>query len=140
MPWGRLVAVLAVLILGWAVLGGDRPADAGAAPSGLRMKVNLYRAQVHVIEAILYSEEASGTSDVGALITETERLASLMQQSESRLSMTPLILDIRAYAGFVAQVASNGFDAAARDDARREWERVRAQVFEDDEPTPTSAQ
>ena len=136
-PWGKIVAGLVVLVLGWMVLGGDRSGDADAAgPSGPRMRIDLYRAQVQTIEDVLYTEGAPGDSDLNTLVTETRRLAAMMKDSESRLSMTPLILDVQGYADFLEQLGSRRFDAASVEDARREWERVRTHVFEDDVPVP----
>jgi hypothetical protein len=135
-PWLKIAAGVIALLLGWAVLSGDRSGAADAAPSGPRMGIDLYRAQVQTIEDMLYAEE----SDLQALVTETRHLASTMKESESRLSMTPLILEVSGYAEFLVQRGSGGFDAAAVEDARREWERVRAHVFEADEPAQTSAE
>ena len=137
MPWGKVGAGLLALVLAWMIFGGERASDADAAPEGPRMSVDLYRAQVQTIEDLLYSEDTRGEAGLNSLVAETSRLASMMKDSESRLSMTPLILDIEGYADFLVQRGSRGFDAAAIEDARREWERVRAHVFENDEPAAT---
>ncbi len=132
MPWGKIVAAVMALCLGWVVLGRGPSASAGAAPSGPRIQIDLYRAQVQTLESLLYAEGSEAASDPSSLVAETQRLASIMKDSESRLSMTPLILDVSGYADFLVQLGSGGFDAAELDDARREWERVRANVFEED--------
>ena len=130
-PWGKVAAGVIVLLLGWTLFGSDRSGDADAAPSGPRMQINLYRAQVQTVESLLYTE---GESDLNALVAETRRLGEMMKDSESRLSMTPLILEVTGYTEFLLQLGSQGFDAADADEARREWERVRAHVFEDEAP------
>ncbi len=132
LPWGKIAAGLIALFLGWAVLGGDRSADAETPPSGPRMKVHLYRAQIQTLEGILYAEGTQGESDLSSLVTETQRLAALMKDSESRLSVTPLILEVTGYADFLVRIGGAGFDAAGVDAARSVWERIRARVFEED--------
>jgi hypothetical protein len=135
-PWVKIACGLIAVFLGWAVLTIDRSGDADAAASGPRMRIDLYRAQVQTIEDLLYADGTQGESDLQTLVAETERLAALMKESESRLSMTPLILDVSGYAQFLVQLGSRRrFDAAAVEDARREWERVRALVFETEEST-----
>jgi hypothetical protein len=135
MPWAKVSAALIALVLAWTIFGGDRSADADAATAGPRMRINLYQGQIQNIEGLLYAENTRGEAGLNSLVAETQRLASMMKENESRLSMTPLILDIQGYADFLVQRASRGgFDAAAIEDARLEWERVRAHVFENDEP------
>jgi hypothetical protein len=131
-PRGKIAAALtAAVLLGLVVLGGDRAADADAGPSGPRISMNLYRAQVQTIEDMLYARGTQAEPELAALIAETRRLAAMMKETESRLSMTPLILDVSGYADFLVELGRQGFDAGAVENARLEWERVRTRVFED---------
>jgi hypothetical protein len=78
---------------------------------------------------VLYASSSEGVSDATEIVAQARRLARDMQEWESRLSMTPYIVDIRDFADFVEARATAGFDDETLTDCRIEWERVRAQVF-----------
>jgi hypothetical protein len=86
-----------------------------------------------IVSTFLVRVEVTETSaeepKVLQMQAQARRLARDMQEWESRLSMTPYIVDIRDFADFVEARATAGFDDETLTDCRIEWERVRAQVF-----------
>lgn len=130
-PWGKLAFGLTmILVIGTFFLGtgpSGPPPDERTVP---QMKAHPFKPVIKDLEYILYAAGSEGPSDAKEIVTLANRLADDMREWESRLSMTPYIVDVRQFGTFVQERARGGFDDVALSDARIEWERVRGEVFE----------
>jgi hypothetical protein len=131
-PWGKLiVGMVAVLAIGTLFLGsGSDPEDPAAEQRLERLKAGPFKQEIEKLEWILYADGSEGVSDAKELVFLAGKLAHEIREWESRLHMTVYIGDIKGFGRWVEQRAQSGFDDRALAEARQEWERVRAKVFE----------
>ncbi len=134
-PWGKLVvAMVTVLVIGSFFLGSGGSAEQEAPQQQVeRMRAGPFKQDIEKLEWILYAGSSEGMSDAKELTFLSGKLAYDIRERESRLHMTVYINDIKGFGKWVEQRAQNGFDDRALAEAREEWERVRAKVF-DPEP------
>ena len=129
-PWGKLaLAMVAMLIVSTFLVSVERTGTSAEEPNVLQMQAHPFKDPIGKMEYVLYASGSEGASDALQIVSQARRLARDMQEWESRLSMTPYIVDIRDFADFVEARAESGFDDEALTDCRLEWGRVRAHVF-----------
>lgn len=131
LPWLKLAAALVLLLMTGTFFLGVRPSSAPTSARNIeRLVAGPFRQEIEKLEWILYAESSEGSSDAQELVFLLEKLGSEIREWESRLHMTVYLNDIRDFSEWVERRAERGFDDASLAEARREWERVRALVFE----------
>jgi len=121
--------MVAMLVVSTFLIGVEGTGTPTEEPSVLQLQAHPYKDPIQKMEYVLYASSSEGASDAQEIVSQARRLAHDMKEWESRLSMTPYIVDVRDFADFVEARAGSGFDNEALTDCRIEWERVRAHVF-----------
>lgn len=130
-PWRKLAAgAIAIFVLGSFFLGVESGSQAPKAHQVLAMKANPYRQVIEKLEYVLYAESSYGEPDAREIVFLVEKLAGEMREWESRIHMLSHIGIVREFGDWVERRSEPDFDDAALLAARRQWEGVRARVFD----------